>query len=103
MPLLALITREKYSPSSSTSSRVSHGPAFSVSSRLTSHVAVCMCRFPSHFRNSHSSGDRSHQSKVGESFVRAGRYMKYPQAEEKSVRLLPHCWTASICFVILSA
>src|SRR5438874_9396440 len=86
-PSLAAITRQKYSPSSSRESRVSQGPAASVSSRLTSQVAVCIWRFCPIFRNNHSTGDRSHQSGVGKNWAREGRYIKYPQPEDKSLRL----------------
>src|SRR6266403_5457087 len=102
MPLLALITREKYSPSSSSESRVSHGPAASVSSRLTSQVAVCICKFPSHFLVSHSVGARSLQREVGVNFALAGRYRKEAQGEEKSVRPSFTCPAACIWCATLS-
>jgi hypothetical protein len=41
---------------------VAKGLALSVNSSLTSHVAVCMKRFCSSLRNSHSAGERSHHS-----------------------------------------
>ncbi len=50
---------EKYSPSLSRRIRVSHGLAASVSSRVTSQVAVCICKLRPIFRNSHSTGVRS--------------------------------------------
>src|SRR5258706_15692241 len=97
-----LITRKKYSPSSSPRSRVSHGPAASLSSRLTSHVAVCICQFPSHFLVSHSVGARSDQSEVGMNFPLAGRYRKEAHGEEKSVRPSLACPAACIWCATLS-
>src|SRR2546425_5055354 len=73
VPLLARRTRQKYSPSSSPKSCVFHGPAASVSSRLTSHVAVCIQTFCPIFRSSHSTGGRSHQSGVGTKLALWGR------------------------------
>src|SRR4029077_6235927 len=96
MPLLAPITREKYSPSSSTRSRVSQGPAASVNSRLTSQVAVCTCQFPSHFLVNHSVGARSHQRGVGINFALLGRYRKEPHGEEKSIHRSFACAACSI-------
>src|SRR5215475_2820919 len=102
IPLLRSITREKYSPSSSTESRVSQGPAASVNSRLTSQVAVCTCQCPSHFLINHSVGARSKQSEVGINFALLGRYRKEPHGEEKSVRrsfVRAACsiWRATFC------
>src|SRR3954454_23422833 len=86
MARLTPITREKYSPSSSDRSRVSQERAASVSSRLTSQLAVCTCQFPSHFRVNHSVGVRSHHRGVEINFALPGRYLKEPQGEEKSTR-----------------
>src|SRR5581483_3900151 len=86
MPLQTSITREKYSPSSSTRSRVSQGPAVSVNSRLTSQVAVCTCQCPSHLLINHSVGTRSNQRELGINFALLGRYRKEPHGEEKSIR-----------------
>src|SRR2546427_3988868 len=102
VPSLPRRTRQKYSPSLSTHSCVFHGPAASVSSRLTSHVAVCIQTFGPIFRNSHSAGGRSHHSAVGTKVALWGRYMNRPHADERSVRLLLHWSTASICLATLS-
>src|ERR1700730_4147707 len=101
MPLLARMTLQKYSPSLSFKRRTSHGPAASVSSRLTSQVAVCMCRFSPIFRRSHSAGERSHHKELRQNLVRAVRYAKYPHSDENSVRVLRHSFEASICLPTL--
>src|SRR6266478_6241884 len=104
MPLFAKKTRQKYSPSSipPPTSRVSQRPAASVNSRLTSQVAGFIWRFSSHRRSNHSIGDKSHQSELGTKRALFTRKIKYPQAEEKRIRLLCLCSAVSICFAILS-
>src|SRR5436305_2673292 len=94
--------RKKYSPSLSTSSRVSQGPAALVNSRLTSQVAVCIWRFSSHFLNSHSNGERSHHKELGANFAFFGRYMKYPHSQESNLSLLWDSFVTAICLWILS-
>src|SRR5215472_18844539 len=64
VPSEARSTLQKYSPSSSLNRRESHGPAASASSRLVSHVPVCMWRFSFIFLKSHSTGVRSSQSEL---------------------------------------
>ena len=90
-PLLASNTRQKYSPSSSPRRAVFQGPAASVNSRLTSQVAVCMCKLCAIFRVSHSVGVKSAQSNVGTKFTCSCRYKKLAQPPEIKIRLSWHC------------
>src|ERR1700761_6287858 len=101
-PSLAIRTRQKYSPSSSPSSRVSQGPAASVIFLLTSHVPVCIKMFSPILRISHSRGDRSHHSEDGLNSARHGLYMKCAQDPDSKVRgPTSPCMTGSICLAIL--
>src|SRR5437867_2547626 len=102
VPLLPRRTRQKYSPSSSPKSFVFHGPAASVNSRLTSQDDAGMNTPCPILRSSHSKGDRSHHSGVGSNLALWGRYMNSPHADERSVLLLLHWSTTSICLAILS-
>src|SRR2546430_15116532 len=86
--------RKKYSPSLSTSSRVSQGPAALVNSRLTSQVAVCIWRFSSHFLNNHSNGERSDHRELGTNFAFFGRYEVSPFTRDQpefTFRVLRNC------------
>src|ERR1700722_1926713 len=94
--------RAKYSPSSSSESRSSHGAAVSVNSRLTSHAAGGRKRFWLNFKNSHSTGDKSAHRAFGENFALLARYIKRPHPDERRTFGLEMRWATSICCEILS-